>query len=190
MVKPGADRKTIVNHETLVETSVDSAVVSELATPWDPYRPIGSTRPCSPLWETHMTSEPTDQATIAAAIVVDAGRVRMVRRRVAEGALPWQFRAGAVEDGESPAEAAVREADEEIGVRVRATRTLGDRVHPNTGRGMFYIECAVVEGTPSVDDGDELDAVEWCGPARLAEYAPDGLFGPVQAYLDEVLTGV
>ncbi|MGH8833388.1 MAG: NUDIX hydrolase, partial [Actinomycetes bacterium] len=37
---------------------------------------------------------PTDQASIAAAIVVDRGRVLMVRRRIKEGELSWQFPAG------------------------------------------------------------------------------------------------
>ncbi|GIF01786.1 NUDIX hydrolase [Paractinoplanes rishiriensis] len=46
---------------------------------------------------------------IAAAVIVDDGRVLLVRRRVYEGRLSWQFPAGKVEPGESPDAAAVRE---------------------------------------------------------------------------------
>ena len=79
----------------------------------------------------------TERAPIAAAIVVNDGQVLMVRRRVKEGELSWQFPAGEVEPGESPDDAAVRETSEETGLKVRATSQLGSRVHPNTGRTMM-----------------------------------------------------
>jgi len=82
---------------------------------------------------------PTDQATIAAAIVVDGGQVLMVRRRVKEGQLSWQFPAGAVEPGESDEDAAVRETLEEVGLVVSAEKHLGGRIHPATNRTMAYI---------------------------------------------------
>lgn len=125
-----------------------------------------------------------DRPAIAAAIVVADGRVLMVRRRVKEGQLSWQFPAGEVEPGETGEQAAVREALEEVGLNVRPTRMLGTRVHPNTGRIMIYVACEVVDGIARVADTDELDAVEWCDRARLAEYVPYGLFGPVQEHID------
>ncbi|WP_161791347.1 NUDIX hydrolase, partial [Streptacidiphilus jiangxiensis] len=44
-----------------------------------------------------MSEQPTDQPGIAAAVVIDNGRVLMVRRAVAEAGLTWQFPAGAIE---------------------------------------------------------------------------------------------
>jgi hypothetical protein len=55
-------------------------------------------------------------AAIAAAVIVRDGRVLLVRRRVAEGSLSWQFPAGKIEPGETAQEAAVREAREEAAV--------------------------------------------------------------------------
>ncbi|RKT11105.1 8-oxo-dGTP diphosphatase [Streptomyces sp. 1114.5] len=135
---------------------------------------------------TQQTAE--DRPGIAAAIVVQMGRVLMVRRRVSEGQLSWQFPAGKIEPGESPEEAAVRETAEETGLGVAAVKLLGERVHPKTGRLMSYTACEVVSGTAEVVDTDELDALAWVALAEISEYVPYGLFEPVQAYLDIALT--
>lgn len=131
--------------------------------------------------------ETVERAPISAAIIVADGRVLMVRRRVAEGSLSWQFPAGEVEPGESAEEAAVREAHEETGLTVRADRRLGERVHPATGRTMFYVACSVLKGTAYIGDEEELAEVAWCDRATLAEYVPYPLFDPVQAHLDATL---
>src|SRR5689334_16073365 len=107
---------------------------------------------------------------VAAAIIVHDGRVLLVRRRVAEGELSWQFPAGVLEDGESGEQAAVRETLEETGLDVVATKTLGDRIHPATGRRMIYVVCDWVGGEAHVADADELAEVEWCDRASVAAY--------------------
>jgi len=131
-----------------------------------------------------MTDTTTDQPGISAAIVVQDGRVLMVRRRIKEGELMWQFPAGGIEDGETPEQAAVRETQEETGLTVEAVKLLGDRVHPKTGRQMFYTACTAVSGEAHVADADELDAVAWVAHGEIADYVPYGLFEPVQEYLD------
>lgn len=134
-----------------------------------------------------MTETITEKPGISAAIIVDGGRVLMVRRRISEGELMWQFPAGAIEDGEGAEDAAVRETAEETGLTVKAQRLLGERIHPKTGRLMSYTACEPVSGNAHVADDDELDAVAWVSHGEIADYVPYGLFGPVQEYLDEVL---
>ena len=134
-----------------------------------------------------MTETTTEKPGISAAIIVRDGKVLMVRRRVSEGELMWQFPAGAIEDGEAATDAAVRETDEETGLTVKALRLLGERVHPKTGRLMSYTACEPVSGEAHVADDDELDAIAWVALSEIPEYVPYGLFGPVQEYLDEVL---
>jgi 8-oxo-dGTP diphosphatase len=135
-----------------------------------------------------MTEHATDgRPTIAAAIIIADHRVLMVRRRVREGQLSWQFPAGEVEPGESNEEAAVRETSEEVGLTVTATKMLGERIHPNTGRLMVYVACDVVDGMAHVADDHELDAVEWCDQAKLAEYVPYPFYEPVQDYLSSMV---
>jgi 8-oxo-dGTP diphosphatase len=134
---------------------------------------------------TEQTAE--ERPGISAAIVVHEGRVLMVRRRVKEGQLSWQFPAGEIEPGESAEEAAVRETSEEAGLTVSAVKLLGERVHPKTQRLMSYTACDVVSGTAYVADTEELAELAWCAHSEIPAYVPYGLYEPVQEYLDEVL---
>jgi 8-oxo-dGTP diphosphatase len=130
---------------------------------------------------------PEERPGISAAVITHEGRVLMVRRRVKEGELSWQFPAGEIEAGESPEQAAVREAHEETGLTVAPMKFLGERVHPKTHRTMSYTACSVVTGTAHVADAEELAEVAWCTHSEIPQYVPYGLFEPVQAYLDEEL---
>jgi 8-oxo-dGTP diphosphatase len=136
------------------------------------------------------TTEPNDDPTprIAAAVIAHQGKVLLVKRRISEGALSWQFPAGAIEPGETPSQAAVRETKEETGLTVTATKTLGERVHPNTGRTMIYVACDVLSDDPAaIGDEDELSEFTWASRDALAKYVSYGFYPAVQDYLDEVL---
>ncbi|MFD7782212.1 NUDIX hydrolase [Streptomyces nojiriensis] len=124
---------------------------------------------------------------VAAAVVVHEGRVLLVRRRVAEGNLSWQFPAGKVEPGEAWEEAAVRETKEETGLEVSAAGALGERVHPLTGRLMSYAACDVVGGFARAAAPTEIAEVAWVTHAELPKYIPYGIFEPVQRYLDALI---
>ncbi|MFE5562151.1 NUDIX hydrolase [Streptomyces sp. NPDC056544] len=135
-----------------------------------------------------MTQQNSDERpSIAAAIVVHEGRVLMVRRRISEGQLSWQFPAGEVEPGEAREDAAVRETQEETGLTVKALKLLGERVHPATSRLMSYTACEVVGGQAHVADTDELAELAWVTHAEIPQYVPYGLFEPVQEHLDASL---
>jgi len=134
------------------------------------------------------TPTPDDAPPIAAAVIAHQGKVLLVKRRVSEGTLSWQFPAGAVEDGETPSQAAVREAKEETGLTVSESKVLGERVHPNTGRTMIYVACHPVDGEAGVTDEDELSDFVWADKKSLSEYVPYGFYPAVQVHLDAVLT--
>ncbi|MFF2012026.1 NUDIX hydrolase [Streptomyces sp. NPDC058195] len=127
------------------------------------------------------------QPGIAAAVIVHEGRVLLVRRRVSEGQLSWQFPAGKVEPGEGREEAAVRETQEETGLTVAAVKLLGERIHPQTGRLMSYTVCEVVGGTAHVADAEEVAELAWVAHGEIPQYVPYGVFEPVQDYLDTAL---
>ena len=88
----------------------------------------------------------------------------------------WGTLGGAVEPGESPAAAAVREAREEIGVDVRLVRLLDvlggpdyEVSYPNGDRVAYVTavyEARVVGGSPVISDG-ELSELAWFGVGEL-----------------------
>jgi 8-oxo-dGTP diphosphatase len=130
----------------------------------------------------------TPRPPIAAAVIVEDGRVLLVRRRVKEGTLSWQFPAGEVEEGESAGQAAVREVREETGLTVAERKVLGERIHPATSRTMIYVSCDVVEGNATIVDDEELVEFAWAKRDELTEYVPYGFFRAVQDHLDATLT--
>ncbi|MEV1111628.1 NUDIX domain-containing protein [Micromonospora sp. NPDC049751] len=88
----------------------------------------------------------------------------------------WGVPGGAVEIGESPAQAAVREIGEEIGVqigRLRLLDVLGGtdyEVTYSNGDQVAYVtavyEAVIVDGTPAPDQ-EEICELDWFTPARL-----------------------
>lgn len=127
------------------------------------------------------------ESWVAGAVVAHQGRVLLVRRRVPEGRLSWQFPAGKVEPGESFEQAAVRETKEEAGLDVVVVARLGERVHPITGRTVSYTACEVADGTACVANADEFAEIAWVTLAEIPWYIPYGLFEPVQRHLEAVL---
>ncbi|MCT9078805.1 NUDIX hydrolase [Streptomyces fulvoviolaceus] len=121
---------------------------------------------------------------VAMAVIVDGGRLLLIRRSASEGDLVWAMPGGKVEDGESPEQAAVRETLEETGLTVKAEQLLGERTHPDTGRRIVYVACTVLEGSARRASLREVSAVAWAARDEVPLYVPRGLYPPVQAYLD------
>jgi 8-oxo-dGTP pyrophosphatase MutT (NUDIX family) len=88
----------------------------------------------------------------------------------------WGTVGGAVDPGESPAAAAIREAREEIGVEVRLVRlvdVLGgpdyEVSYPNGDRTAYVTavyEARIITGSPAPGDG-ELSELAWFKPGEL-----------------------
>ncbi|MGQ1838798.1 NUDIX hydrolase [Kocuria turfanensis] len=114
----------------------------------------------------------------AAAVVVGAdGRLLLIRRGTDPQRGRWSVPGGRVEPGETVAEAAVREAFEETGARVRAERELGVVRVPG-GRDVVYevhdIAATFLGGT--LRPGDDADEVRWVAPQELSALpTTDGL---------------
>jgi 8-oxo-dGTP pyrophosphatase MutT (NUDIX family) len=88
----------------------------------------------------------------------------------------WGTVGGAVDPGESPADAAVREAREEIGVTIRLGRLLDvlggpeyQVTYPNGDHAAYVTavyQASIVEGVPAPADG-ELSKVAWFAREEL-----------------------
>lgn len=105
---------------------------------------------------------------VAAAIVRD-GAVLAARRRAPE--LGWEFPGGKLEPGEDEPAALRRECAEELGVEVRAVRTLGVSADDQIHITLWLAE--VERGEPEA--GPEHDAVAWLSAEDLDGPAIDGV---------------
>jgi 8-oxo-dGTP pyrophosphatase MutT (NUDIX family) len=138
---------------------------------------------------------------VAAIIKNDRGQI-LVHRRADNG--DWSLPAGAVDPGETPAEAIEREVREETGFVARAVRVLGVvggpplRVrYPNGDEAEYtavVFECTVTGGKLAAKDG-EATAFRWADPAEMRTISngayPTELFvdnGPAETWFQR--TGV
>jgi 8-oxo-dGTP diphosphatase len=110
-----------------------------------------------------------DPKLAVAVLIEHDGRLVLQRRTIDPGMGLWTFPSGYVERGEPVEEAAVREAYEEVGVRVRLSRLLGLYSRPGN-----TVVLAVYVATPEGGElaaGDENDAVGLFEPDHLPEMA-------------------
>ncbi len=109
----------------------------------------------------------------------------MARRN--DGRPPWTFIAGEIEPGERPADAAIREVEEETGLRVQSGDVIGRRIHPQTGREMIYVAAWPVHGTDVfVGDEEDLAEVRWVSVAQADELMAGTIFEPVRTHLEKL----
>jgi 8-oxo-dGTP pyrophosphatase MutT (NUDIX family) len=97
----------------------------------------------------------------AFAVIFDEhDRVLLCHRRDIDA---WNLPGGAVEEGETPWEAAVREVREEVGIEAEIIRLTGLYWKPGSDELVLNFECRVIGGTPTTSD--EADAVGYfaCG---------------------------
>jgi ADP-ribose pyrophosphatase YjhB (NUDIX family) len=105
-----------------------------------------------------------------------AGRLLLVRHAGHHDG--WAVLGGAIEFGESPAQAAVRETREEIGVEIRLLRLLDalggpdyEVTYPNGDRAAYVTavyEAEITSGLAEPADG-ELAEVAWFRPDQLPD---------------------
>ena len=106
-------------------------------------------------------------------MIVDGDRILLMRRRK-RGEDYYVVPGGGIEPGETPEEAAVREAREETGLDVRLDRNLG--VIEDNGRQGHYFLATEFDGEQAVG-GPERERMspenrydlEWIGVGRLRE---------------------
>jgi 8-oxo-dGTP diphosphatase len=116
---------------------------------------------------------------VGAVIVDETGRV-LLHRASDDGR--WYMIGGAVDPGEEPADAVVREVREEVGIEVEPVRITGVYASPlvtyPNGHQVRYVGtiflCRPVPGAaaPRVADDESLE-VRWFHPHELPELRPD-----------------
>jgi 8-oxo-dGTP diphosphatase len=79
--------------------------------------------------KTEKAMQPESPQKVVIAVVQWDDRFLLVRRKMVEGRLAWNFPGGKIESGESELAAAEREVLEETGVQCQAVRKMGERRH-------------------------------------------------------------
>ena len=125
--------------------------------------------------------------TVSAIIFNDRGEILLGQRSDNH---QWSVIAGMMDPGEQPADALVREVEEETGVQVKIERLAGVALHEVVyGNGdrchmvNTWFRCRAVGGEARVNDSESI-AVGWFAPDALPELNPFALVR-IHTSLDE-----
>lgn len=124
--------------------------------------------------------------TVAIAVVVREGEVLLVCRRDADpSGITWQFPAGIVKPGATPASVAMRETLAETAIHCAVRAELGGRIHPLSGVNAQYFLCDYLAGDVENRDAIENVSALWVPRHDLARFIPpDRVFAPVLRALE------
>jgi 8-oxo-dGTP diphosphatase len=103
---------------------------------------------------------------VAGCLVIDAGRVLLLRRAIPPRLGYWTFPGGYVDLGEMPEAAALRETVEEVGMNVAVERLLGVYADPQNPAAAVIVYLAR-PGGESPGLSDEASEVRYFGPAEI-----------------------
>jgi 8-oxo-dGTP pyrophosphatase MutT (NUDIX family) len=129
-------------------------------------------------------SVPAQALRVAIAVVTRGDEVLLVCRRGSDS-LTWQFPAGVVKPGATPAVVAVAETHTETGVRCTVRQSLGSRVHPVTGVVAEYHACEYLMGEATNRDPLENEDVAWVPISALPKFIPpQNIYPPILTALE------
>lgn len=139
--------------------------------------------------ERHDDAKPPDSAgsdLIQGVVIVvhRDGRFLMIKR--AQGILAggaWCFVGGGIEDGESQAEAAIREFREEVGGAVQPVRKIWEYTRPDR-KLLLHWWLAELDDGPLTSNPAEVAEIRWCSADEI-ESLPD-LLESNRAFMHEV----
>ena len=124
--------------------------------------------------------------TVAIAVVLNDAEVLLVCRRDADpSGLTWQFPAGIVKPGATPATVAIRETLAETGIHCSIRAELGSRVHPLSGVSASYFLCDYLAGEVENRDVVENTSALWAPKDDVTRFIPkQRIFAPVLRALE------
>jgi 8-oxo-dGTP diphosphatase len=110
---------------------------------------------------------------LAGCVIVDEYERILLLHRSTDEQQQWELPGGKIEEGELPAETAIRELYEELGVNIRLTAELGQAEFEDDENDYHYtwFQAVVVGGEPSVCEPQTFDDVDYIEFDDLASIA-------------------
>lgn len=108
-----------------------------------------------------------DLTELAGNLIIEDGKILLLYRKDEQH---WEVPGGKVEEGESPTEAAVREAEEEIGVEVELRKPFYSGEFQHRSRMFLWhgYVAGIVDGEPEIKE-DKFGEMEWFDGSELNE---------------------
>ncbi len=114
---------------------------------------------------------PRREITVVAAVIRDTDDRVLLTRRAIDGHMGglWEFPGGKIHDGEGPADALIRELDEELGITIAVENPMTFAVHEEPGLRilLLFYRARIDSGEPQ---GREGQPVQWVPIADLPSY--------------------
>lgn len=101
--------------------------------------------------------------TLAGCIILnEQGELLLLHRNTAKRT-QWETPGGKIEDGEEPAETAIREIAEETSLEIDIVRELGRKEFQQGDVSMLYIWflATIIHGTPTITEPDTFDDIRY-----------------------------
>jgi len=103
-------------------------------------------------------------------LITQRGKFLLIRRKLPSFGVEWAFPGGVLDEGETEAECALREAQEEVGVEVLVKEKLLERKHPDTFVQIVYYHCTPKsKATPKIGQPHEIAEVGWVPAKEVLE---------------------
>jgi 8-oxo-dGTP diphosphatase len=120
-------------------------------------------------------------------IADDYGRILLLHRNI-PGSTQWELPGGKVEEGESAAEAALREIDEELGIAVELVRPLAVDVFEDDEHEYecTWFQAVVTQADPELHETEKFDDLDYFEVEDLLSLA---LSTSMQMLLDKIIAG-
>ncbi|NIT04074.1 NUDIX domain-containing protein, partial [Candidatus Saccharibacteria bacterium] len=95
-------------------------------------------------------------------LIEKGGKFLLIRRKLPSFGVEWAFPGGVMDEGETEAKCALREAQEEVKLDVEVKEKLLERKHPNTFVNVSYFHCTPKgSAVAKVGQDHEIAEVEW-----------------------------
>ena len=124
--------------------------------------------------------KPLRRANVVISLVMDGGKVLLIRRDLPNIETPWIFPGGKIEPDETVFQASAREVLEETGVFCRPRKIVSRRRHPTTGVDLIYVLCDYVS---AANKPRPEFRTKWLGANYIDKLLGSGISKPVSASL-------